>query len=689
MIHSTSTHVPIKRRVDIQILRAIAVLLVVVFHYHEDAMPYGYLGVDLFFSISGFVVTQSILRRYHISYGHFDVAGFVKRRLKRLLLPLLAVCLLSLAIACMIYNPVFLKNAAFEALTASLSVSNIFYFYENDYFSPFSRFYLLLHTWSLSLEMQFYAVLALIFFLIPRRHIWQAVAIVSLLSLTLFLLQHFTHYGVFDDEAAFYLLPTRLWQLGGGCLAAFMVDAIQRDREQLAFWLYPLSLLCTCLLVLAIIFQWFSPALLTLVIGIVTLVLFVAGTRADMASNRVTLLWRALGDRSYALYLVHWPILLLFTHMQGPYLHRMIISLLVTLLLTELIFRMVERRTQRQSDRKWKGVAFASFVGISALSAAVIFSGGWPGRTEATEAAEMDVAPMVYQNDWRDVLRKAGDNVNVTTIVPEDRQFSQRVLVLGDSHASHLRHVGREILTEWPIEWTIYSASGCAPVFGHYKYFGVNQPRGSVVERICTHQIVLWEEELERHGESFDYVILASRWNWMFNDGPFNGRRVRRDRLLPTQVSGPVSELQSRAYFVEGLAATVERIRSFGPQVIVANQAPIATISHAFCTDRPFPALHEKLIDCDVYGYEDLKARGQFVDEVLHRLHESGSIYLLPLFDFLCSREDRSCPIVQEGHAFALDDDHIGPWGGKLAARRWMQSDYWPFAQLDTRRADP
>jgi peptidoglycan/LPS O-acetylase OafA/YrhL len=200
-------------RADVDGLRAIAVLAVIASHLPEKLLPSGFLGVDVFFAISGFVVTASLMsqRRTRLLQLY---AGFLSRRVKRLL-PALTLCV-AVTCAVVLATDPFPRHSIQTGLAALFGFANILlFFFELDYFSPSSLFNAFTHTWSLGVEEQFYVVFpmfAWLFYFRQHATSFKALALAMILgsgvSVTLFALLYPEH-----QAAAFFLMPTRIWEL--------------------------------------------------------------------------------------------------------------------------------------------------------------------------------------------------------------------------------------------------------------------------------------------------------------------------------------------------------------------------------------------------------------------------------------------------------------------------------------------
>ena len=199
-----------KYRPDIDGLRAIAVLSVLIHHLSEPFLPGGFVGVDIFFVISGFLITSQV--HTEAREGTFSIRQFYKRRINRILPALLTVVAVSLAVGVLLLSPADLFLLARSAVYASLGLSNVFFWREyGNYFAGNAREAPLLHTWSLGIEEQFYVIWPLLVLLLVRTRPRLTVILVAVITVALIALSEVAA-GMFAS-ASYYLLPTRFFEL--------------------------------------------------------------------------------------------------------------------------------------------------------------------------------------------------------------------------------------------------------------------------------------------------------------------------------------------------------------------------------------------------------------------------------------------------------------------------------------------
>jgi len=289
----------------IESLRALAVALVVLFHLELNLFEGGFIGVDIFFVISGFLITRNLVGE--TLAGKFSFYRFYTRRAARLLPALFTVTLLTLAAAYLILAPADLENLGHSSIYAALSLSNIFFLLDSGYFDINSQLKPLLHTWSLSVEEQFYLLWPLVIFLTVQRlgsarlkHMVLAIGGLSLLAAL--------YYAKRQPEAVFFLTPFRAYQFAFGAIIALLPAPAPGNFQRLTSGASILALL-----LLTYVINHSSYYLVSAVAPAACTALFIWACQSSPDSH--SLFARAtqwVGRRSYSIYLVHWPLIVLW-----------------------------------------------------------------------------------------------------------------------------------------------------------------------------------------------------------------------------------------------------------------------------------------------------------------------------------------------------------------------------------------
>lgn len=435
-------------RKDIQGLRAIAVLSVIIFHASGGTvLPGGFAGVDIFFVISGFLITGVLLRASQ--HGRFSLLDFYRRRCRRILPALLVMVAATLAVGALLLSPADYAAAARSAVAALLFVANILFQKQNGYFDQASELKPLLHTWSLSVEEQFYLVFPLGLWTILRfapSRLELLIALGALGSLAL---------SVWAVEArpgfAFYGMPGRGFELGLGALLALRVPAVaalphhRRDLLSLA----GLAAIAASFFLFSAGSAW--PGLLALLPCLGVVAVISAGGPGETIAGRL-LAWppvQAVGTLSYSLYLWHWPVLVFATHLTFAPLTpwQTALAMAATLILAWASWRWVEQPFLKGAPRggilRTSALATAALAGGAAL---IVVSDGAPQRFDALTLAAFDArsdhnprrVPCHYVGgqasyDQTCVFGAAGGRATVA--VWSDSHGSELVVALGETLA--------------------------------------------------------------------------------------------------------------------------------------------------------------------------------------------------------------------------------------------------------------
>lgn len=369
-------------RPDIDGLRAVAVLAVVAFHYGFSFRG-GFVGVDLFFVISGYLITKHLTARLSGGYSFGQVlAQFYNGRIRRILPALLVMLLMTLAAGWFLLLPGDYATTAESAAYSAIGAGNIFFFWNTGYFDQAAGLQPLLHMWSLGVEEQFYLVWPLllpgIFWLTRGNRFLCSVMIAGIVLASLI-------YGLnlnqTDPTAAFYLPFSRAWEIAAGALVSFMPPIRHRVMAELAK-LAGLGLIVYAAITLDGTASSFGIGVLPAVIGAMAIVWPAVQTGTAKALSIPPL--RFTGLVSYSLYLWHWPVLVLFRHYDNgdiPTMGEAIALVLFAYLLAILSWRFVEPiRSVRLPPRVAIPAGVGAMLAAVALSSWVYASQGFPER---------------------------------------------------------------------------------------------------------------------------------------------------------------------------------------------------------------------------------------------------------------------------------------------------------------------
>jgi peptidoglycan/LPS O-acetylase OafA/YrhL len=354
-------------RPEIDGLRAIAVVPVIFFHAGFEFFNGGFVGVDIFFVISGYLITTLILNE--LASKKFNLVTFYERRARRILPALLSTIFLIMPFAWLYFMPGDMKNFSESVIAATLFSSNVLFWKESGYFDIASESKPLIHTWSLAIEEQFYILFPL--FLMLAWKLGKSIA-AYLIILVFIISISLAHWGAYTHPtAAFFLLPTRGWELLMGSLVAFYVHEKSHDPNIKVS--QTLSLLGLLLIIYSILYfnnDTPAPSLFTLIptIGTSLLILYaIPGTAVSKIFSSKILV--AAGLASYSLYLIHQPVFAIIRYRLGPESITEYIWIISAgiFILSYLSWRFIERPFRNKLLFSRTQIFSYSFIGILIL----------------------------------------------------------------------------------------------------------------------------------------------------------------------------------------------------------------------------------------------------------------------------------------------------------------------------------
>ena len=423
-------------RKDIQVLRGVAVSLVVLFHLGIAGFNSGFLGVDVFFVISGFLMAMM--------YDPSRIAEFFSKRARRLLPAYFAVVILTLLATALLTNPIDYRQVLSQSVFASFFASNVGFWIENSYFDK-TAFKPLLHLWSLGVEIQFYLMTPLIFWIYNKTKVGYLAIFVASAALC------FIVVGV-SPKTSFFWLPFRLWEFLLGFGIAKYANKVQ--SISLLSYIGFASLISVVGISLfntdgqAPGFMVGHPGFAALLICLATAATLTFGIPPQITANPLSRLLEIIGGYSYSIYLAHFPIIVLFhyepfsgTVMKPSNMSQTVIVVLLVTIASLLCFKLIEEpsRTKIRKPLLWILSAVVTVLSIGYFGSLI--------KKVQTPHKEM----LIYEAlDDRDVYRcgKFERIINPTAISCEitrtQKDPSRRVFLVGNSHADSIKHTFKD-----------------------------------------------------------------------------------------------------------------------------------------------------------------------------------------------------------------------------------------------------
>lgn len=629
-------------RAEIDGLRAIAVLGVVFFHFRLGLFAGGFAGVDVFFVISGYLITRNILT--DANAGAFSFAEFYTRRARRILPALI------FTVACTFWAGFFwlppenLKLLADEATYALLSISNIQYWRNaHAYFAHASDQLALLHCWSLSLEEQFYLFWPVFILFVRRRNgLMLGIALAAAASFVFAIL-----YNLRDPQAVFFLMPFRIFEFAIGAAVIFIEPLLSVALAGVV----GMAGLVAITIAFTLLDDRSSFALVTLMPSLGAAAVICAGTKYRLSSLLTNAVSRFLGRISYSLYLCHWPILFFARFLYGEAAETwqgIVLGFAAMIVVAALMRRLIEqpfRWSAQSSSKKRTAFAFAFLILAAVIvNHLTVQSGGWPGRFPMEQNAAFDLRrPGLWPCKEADGYRCAFGDLDAPL----------KVELLGDSHAQQYVAALEPFLQKRHVRGEVTTEVGC-PVLEGVLLKGERS-------EICR---AVRDRELSRIARTDTSVIIVQRWVYYSDDAlTFDG-----------QSAPDSSGATTYSFMRKGLERTIQDLGKDGRRFLIIGAQVTPRKECAFKISQRLPAMLRPAqpFNCSAKPREQAENEGAAVNAMLRDVQAKwpDQIRLLIPVDYFC---DAECPFVRDGVMLYVDDNHFTVAGARYMGERAHQ----------------
>lgn len=661
-------------RAEIDGLRAIALISVILYHaqmvlFNRDWFEGGYIGVDIFFVISGYLITRIILSELQ-NTGSFSFLNFYERRARRILPMLFVVIFASMPYAWNYLLPTDLVEYA-ESLLASLFFGSNFFFYfsTTEYGADSALLKPFLHTWSLSVEEQFYLifpVIAIVAFKYFRAHFLTIIVALSLISL-----QFAELMDARNSSLNFYLPFSRFWELAVGSILAYRElnykpsDAGIFNRVLPTFGIY--------LIAYSILFfdgNTPHPSFDTIIpiLGVALIIVF---------ASKDELVGKLLGSKpfvwvgliSYSAYLWHFPIFA-FSRLGGGD-HTNFDKLewiAITIVLSVMSYFIIERPFRSKISFKWLLLTLSTSLFIVILFSYYVVSSG--GGANASRLG-FNISIIDSAKRPSEFFDKNGDDTCIGGSVKVDEEnwcalgsknlSGFEFVLLGDSHSMSSTATLHKVAAEAGLKGLYFGTSGCPPLIDVYAVRG--NPHPSLQSKNCQNHVEA-ALRLAKKG-LIKSVILIARWDYYVDGSDSGSWNKITDKSMELQDKKAVRDIYQRA-----VKSTYQQFSDAGVELVVLLQVPHQNTN----PKRIFEDLLTQGESVDVEGFlsqstesflslEDHKKRQKIANQPWIDILKGGydSLTLIDPADVFCS--DGLCQIYDAETSFYFDDDHASTVG--------------------------
>ncbi|MGK0247666.1 MAG: peptidoglycan/LPS O-acetylase OafA/YrhL [Oleispira sp.] len=631
-----------KFRKDVNGLRAIAVIAVVLFHFNASWMPGGFAGVDVFFVISGFLMTGIIFRGFE--QQKFSILKFYVARANRIIPALAALCMVLLVFGWFYLTPLDYETLGKNAASSMTFISNIMYWRESGYFASVSRENWLLHTWSLSVEWQFYIIYPLVlvamrkFMSIKAMKATVLAGVVSSFILCVIVTS-------IKPNPAYYLLPTRAWEMMVGGVAYLYPFALQEKRKKLFEWSGLFLILVSCFLITKD-HPWPGYLAIFPVLG-TFLILQAQRNDSFITTNLVS---QKIGAWSYSIYLWHWPLVvaIYYFSLSDAYVYA---GILLSLLLGFLSNKYIENIKLRNDFSDWldylkcKPVLLSAFICLAG-SMVFITSGfeyHYPNAVVIADKESNNINPhkCLFINKFSCFI---GNDENIKAIIVGDSHAD--ALATAISHSLNLSQDGMIALTK----------SSCPFVLNI-----ISIKRGD----FCYKENIRRMEYLSTHYFGVPVFLVSRIGSYLYGETDLQRINNIKDTQPSIYFTKKYSKVTASFYaeFEHNLNLTVSELLVNHPVYLVQPTPEMRRNIPKTLSRNIFKGMYSDDLSID---YNLYLQRNENVRRLISRTAAKNGIQVLDPAPYLCF--DGRCIAQVKGRPIYYDGDHMSEYGNKLLA---------------------
>ncbi|MDC3016177.1 acyltransferase [Prochlorococcus sp. AH-736-E20] len=638
-------------RPEIDGLRAFSVVAIIINHFNKEILPNGYLGVDIFFVISGFVITSSLYQRQCKNFNDF-IIGFYERRIKRLV-PALSFFVLITSIAICLFNQtpgLSLKTG----ITSLFGLSNIFLFQRStDYFAQSTELNVFTHTWSLGVEEQFYILFPLLIWFSgfgrqtknSTRNLLLIIGALTIASLVAFLYLYQT-----NQPAAYFLMPTRFWEIASGCLL-FIGFQKSKSIEKFLEKVPPILVLA---LIIGVMYLPISSETTSTVAVVVLSLILIASLKKGTASYKFFSNFRVvyIGLISYSLYLWHWGVLSISRWTIGIHWWSLPFQVALIIGLANFSYQYIEKPLRKDNwfGKRWQTIIVGGGVIITLSGVLIALGEPLRGQLFAGKKVNTTTPNFLYGE-------KCLENMSNLSRCYLIKNNSKKTLwLVGDSHTERLGLAGEKVAYSIGMNLKLYSAPGTTfPPIKKYQ----KSKKGESLQFLDDMKLI--KKELYKQIKVGDIILLSMRMPYHFGGTYYE---FPPSDFVFSRKNGSFRSQED--YFNDWISSVTNFAniaQKRGAKIIIQTPTPEwEREKNKLCSNRNnqwFNSLNET--DCQIkskFFIDQEKGLYKHLFETLNRLASSHeNIYLFDTYKIVCP--EKICSFTKDGVDIYADDDHI------------------------------
>jgi peptidoglycan/LPS O-acetylase OafA/YrhL len=645
----------LKYRPEIDGLRALAIIPVILFHGGLKVFSGGYIGVDVFFVISGYLITTILIE--DMENDSFKIVHFYERRARRILPALFFVMLMCVSFAYILMLPSEIKDFSQSLVAVSLFVSNILFWQKTDYFASAAEEKPLLHTWSLAVEEQYYILFPIFLLLVWRFGKNRLFLLIIIMTVISFL---FSEWGWRNHPSAnFYFALTRAWELLAGSIAAFIIQKKGIQKNNL------LSLIGLS----AILFAIFAfdrstptPSIYTLVPILGTMLLIIYSKDTFVANVLRKKQFVGIGLISYSAYLWHQP-LFAFTRIRisnEPSAVIVIALSLLSLLLAFLSWKFIENKFRNKNFiSRNKFFALAIIIGILFIS--------FDKLVDKTNGIQNRFSKEIIQLDnFRKNQEKLRDSSCYLITGFDKREKcvlgnkeNIKGVLIGDSHAQMLWNPLSQKLTDIGIGMYSFTGGGCPPIFNVYR------------RDIANSKCVKYNDEVFnflKEQKEIDFILLSGRWTIYVErkrfDNKEGGVEPGEDAYLDVLNEKNTEQLRKKK-LLKNISDSLEIFLSSNKKIYVVS--PVPEVGFIPTIKMIKNLLNNKTLITPTHNYDVFLERNNRIRSLFRNIEETDKVRIFDISNFFCNTATRRCDTFKDKlKPFYIDNDHLSSYGSEI-----------------------
>ncbi|MBI3151201.1 MAG: acyltransferase [Chloroflexi bacterium] len=639
-------------RADIDGVRAIAVLAVLFYHADIKSFSGGYVGVDIFFVISGYLITTIILRE--LDDNEFSLARFYERRIRRIFPALFTILTATLLVSSIFFSANEFQEFGKSLVATTFFSSNILFWTQSGYFEGPSELKPLLHTWSLAVEEQYYIFFPLLLAFLARYLRPRLAFVLTGIAFASFALNL---YGInHDPSGAFYLVHMRVWELLIGSILATKIISTKINP-----FIYNLLGGIGLGMLIAPIFLYTTdtpfPGMAATLPTLGTALVIYSGDENKTVVGRILSFWPLvfIGQISYSLYLLHWPFIVFAKYYAILELKPIEIAIILfaILILSTLSWRFIETPFRQRTFLKRRSIfqfATITMLLIMSIGSIIYLKGGLPNRFSSRQAAITQNTDVQWKN-WGKCDLDPDSLPSPLELCAIGANTSKPVFLLwGDSHARALATSVHISASQANKTGVVAYTSGCPPLLGidreGQKPCGVFNT--TIIDYIRDHP-------------NLETIILASRWA-LSAEGTRYKNEEGKSLILVNAAIGPTETDTNAALFELGLNQTVNTLLAMGRRVVIITQVPEIgyDVPSAFSIAQRTGRDLNKIISPSFNDYLD---RNRIVTVAIVSVATNNNVEIVEPSKALCTEE--ICLVVSGEQPLYRDDDHLSTFGAQ------------------------